>query len=606
MYENNKDIGWKKKNNNSSNGSYDDSLIKNQINILDKKIEDKQNELDVSINKIKMIAHRGFSSQAPENTIPSYELAGMKNYWGAECDVLETSDGHFVLMHDNTVDRTTNGTGSVYNMTLEQIKALTVDINADYNNVKVPTLEEYLICCKKYSLVPVIEIKLMIDLERFLNAIKEYDYENSCMVISFNNDVLKGLRALSKNIKLQTLNFVSIEECVEYDFDIDISISDITEELVKDAHNNGLKVNVWTVDDKQVMDNLINMNVDYITTNILTVPNQVTTSAINELKKNIDNTQSFIGGITTDGNTIKNDTIVGFENVKFCSGKGAQNSFPNNFRNTTDDYATVNRAFTNKLYPVGDNIEEIISVTIKQSGLDMITVVFFDENLNQLADLGWFTVGTKYTAPPNSKYCCLYVGSGGARFFDAHLDLLQQIEFVIEYSTQKENILATKSQTIIGSINELMNKFNSLGTRIDRIYELINNLHEEEEILEEEIISPTSLVYGRAPGGNIVYPTGYEAYPDDYRAYVPQQIFVEDGYKYEIITTSDICVTLHPFGEDNKRIKDYGWLSNGTSITPEDEVHYFIIYIKMTDESSIKDNEDHVLSTVKIVKSKVN
>jgi hypothetical protein len=123
---------------------------------------------------------------------------------------------------------------------------------------------------------------------------------------------------------------------------------------------------------------------------------------------------------------------------------------------------------------------------------------------------------------------------------------------------------------------------------------------------EEQVISPTSLVYGRAPTGEIVYPIAYNANPDDLRAYVPMQIFVEDGCKYEVITTSDICVTLHPFDEDNKRIQDLGWLSNGTTITPEDGVYYYIIYIKMSDESSVKDNEALVLSTVKIVKTKVN
>jgi glycerophosphoryl diester phosphodiesterase len=388
-----------------------------------------KDELDLSINKIKMIAHRGYSSQAPENTIPAYELAGMKNYWGAECDVLETSDGHFVLMHDDTVDRTTNGTGKVSSMTLEQIKALVVDINADYENVKVPTLEEYLICCKKYSLVPVIEIKTMNNLERFLNIIKEYDYENSCVIISFNNNILKELRALSKNIKIQTLSFVSIEECVEYDFDIDMAYSNTTEELVKNAHNNGLKVNIWTVNNKQVMDTFISMNVDYITTDTLTILNQVTAN----------------------------------------------------------------------------------------------------------------------------------------------------------------------------DINELVDKFNRLEVKIKRLYELMNESYEE-----EPVISPTSLVYGRAPTGEIVYPIAYNANPDDLRAYVPMQIFVEDGCKYEVITTSDICVTLHPFDKDNKRIQDLGWLSNGTTITPEDGVYYYIIYIKMSDESSVKDNEALVLSTVKIVKTKVN
>lgn len=386
-----------------------------------------KDDLGLSVNKIKMIAHRGFSSEAPENTIPAYELAGMKNYWGAECDILETSDNHFVLMHDNTVDRTTNGTGRVANMTLEQIKALTVNINADYNNVKVPTLEEYLICCKKYAMVPIIEIKAMKNIQNFVNIIRSYGYEDSCVVISFDNDSLKQLRSLSSVIKIQTLTFVSIEECLQYNFDIDMAYAKVTKDFIQTAHENGLKVNAWTVNDATIMDNLINMNMDYITTDNLMLPNQI-------------------------------DIADGFERLE---------------------------------------------------------------------------------------------------------------------------------------------------AEINRIYELINGSGEGEG--GEEIISLTSLVYGRASESPVIYPESYKTSEGDYtRAYCPEQIFVEEGYKYEVITTSDISITLHPFKENNERIEDYGWIPNGTSITPEDAVHYFIVYIKMTNGSSIKNNEDRVLSTVKIHKIKVN
>ena len=123
-------------------------------------------------NSVKMVAHRGFSSKAPENTLVAYKLAGMRGYWGAECDIQETSDGYFILMHDDTVDRTTNGTGSVADMTLEQIKALNVKIVPGYYE-KVPTLEEYLICCKEYNLVPVIEIKASINVANFIQIIRD-------------------------------------------------------------------------------------------------------------------------------------------------------------------------------------------------------------------------------------------------------------------------------------------------------------------------------------------------------------------------------------------------------------------------------------------------
>lgn len=65
-----------------------------------------------------LIAHRGASTLAPENSIPAFQLAGEYGYWGAECDVSVTKDGIWVLMHDTSVDRTTNGRGAVSSFTL--------------------------------------------------------------------------------------------------------------------------------------------------------------------------------------------------------------------------------------------------------------------------------------------------------------------------------------------------------------------------------------------------------------------------------------------------------------------------------------------------------
>ena len=71
--------------------------------------------------KIRMIAHRGLSSLAPENTLPAYELAGKYGYYGAECDIHETKDGEFVLLHDDTLERMTNGSGKPEHYLLDEL-----------------------------------------------------------------------------------------------------------------------------------------------------------------------------------------------------------------------------------------------------------------------------------------------------------------------------------------------------------------------------------------------------------------------------------------------------------------------------------------------------
>ena len=118
----------------------------------------------------KFIAHRGLSAEAPENTLRAFELAGQAGFWGAETDVRKTSDGHFILMHDATFNRMCGVNKKPEDLTLEEIRNLKIASGNNYSLYKndmlattVPTLEEYLQCCLKYNMVPVIEIKMSYD-----------------------------------------------------------------------------------------------------------------------------------------------------------------------------------------------------------------------------------------------------------------------------------------------------------------------------------------------------------------------------------------------------------------------------------------------------------
>ena len=75
-------------------------------------------------NKTKVWAHRGASGEAPENTLEAFELALKQGADGLELDVHISKDGHLIVMHDEQVDRTTNGTGQIRRMTLKELKAL--------------------------------------------------------------------------------------------------------------------------------------------------------------------------------------------------------------------------------------------------------------------------------------------------------------------------------------------------------------------------------------------------------------------------------------------------------------------------------------------------
>lgn len=235
-------------------------------------------QLNPSLNSVRYIAHRGLSQTAPENTVPAYVAAGVAGFWGAETDVQITSDGVWVLMHDLTVDRTTNGSGNVADLTYAQIQALTIDLFADYYpNTKVPTFEEYLVVCKKYGMVPVIELKEGIysasDYDSLVAHIKKYNFEEKCIVISGGLTYLQEIRTRSKRIVLHlvtTISDASIAAMLSLkNAGLTVLYTEATKVLIEQAHSNGIQVSVWTVNLHVDAKVAISNGVDYITTDRL-------------------------------------------------------------------------------------------------------------------------------------------------------------------------------------------------------------------------------------------------------------------------------------------------------------------------------------------------
>lgn len=224
----------------------------------------------------KFIAHRGATNYAPENTLPSYEVAGKQGFWGAECDIVCTKDMKWVLMHDSTVDRTTNGSGAVYNMTLDQVKKLNVDSGNNvflFPGLKVPTLEEYLKVCKKNKLVPVIEIKEGINnnYDSLISILKDNNIINNCIIISFDYNILKEIRKLDSDVEMQLLIAAPISpEIIKLVKELGkcgVDTSKPTKEGVNLAIANGVIVNCWLINDINMARNLEVMGVNQITSN---------------------------------------------------------------------------------------------------------------------------------------------------------------------------------------------------------------------------------------------------------------------------------------------------------------------------------------------------
>lgn len=173
----------------------------------------------LSNGKPHLIAHMGYHVAYPENSLPAFIQAGKLGYWGIETDVQQTSDGYYVLCHDITVDRTTNGSGTISSMTLAEVRALHL---IGYDDLKIPTLNEYLAICKHYGCVPFMEIKSTVPNNTtaygdLINAVKEFGYTNDFVFIGSKYSLV-NFRAVNDDVPFMPVfqNGVSSSFDIEY------------------------------------------------------------------------------------------------------------------------------------------------------------------------------------------------------------------------------------------------------------------------------------------------------------------------------------------------------------------------------------------------------
>ena len=224
-------------------------------------------------NEFRLIAHRGAyltGNEIPENSIKAFENAAKLGFWGIETDISETLDGEFVIMHDETVDRTTTGTGNIREMTFSQVRNLELTGASAGEILRVPTFKEYLLICKKYGTIPVIEIKNLDNVEGLFNEIKSMGFEEKCTVISFDRKKLIELRRLSEKIHIQFLDNIS-ENSINYVRSnkysaLNCGTAGLTEELIRYAHEQGVLIFTNTINDKETVVSHFNMLVDGVVT----------------------------------------------------------------------------------------------------------------------------------------------------------------------------------------------------------------------------------------------------------------------------------------------------------------------------------------------------
>lgn len=233
-------------------------------------------------HRVDTIAHRGASGYAPENTMAAFlEAVKMKADY-IEIDVQMTRDGHLVVIHDTTVDRTTDGTGEVGSFTLEEIRQLDAGsfFAPEFAGEPIPTFEEVLdefrgkvgilIELKAPELYPGMEERVAAALaERNMDKPKNH----KIIVQSFNFDAMKTFHELLPSVpvgvltsKEEDLTDEKLEKFSTYASYVNPTQKLVTKDLVERIHERDMRISVWTVRKPEEVKPLLEAGVDGIIT----------------------------------------------------------------------------------------------------------------------------------------------------------------------------------------------------------------------------------------------------------------------------------------------------------------------------------------------------
>lgn len=220
---------------------------------------------------ITVSGHRGCAGLEPENTLRAFRRAIELGVDTIEFDVRMTKDKQFVIIHDNKVDRTTNGKGFVRDFTLNEIRKL--DAGKGDN---IPTLEEAIDLLKDTKLTMTIEIKEPDTVDKILELIRKNKLENKVLIISFWHEVLKMIKEIEPKIKTgaiisgKPIDIISIVKNAKADR-VNLNCIYVDKKIVGECHKNNIQVTA-SANELSDIEKMIRAGVDTIDTNY---PNRV-------------------------------------------------------------------------------------------------------------------------------------------------------------------------------------------------------------------------------------------------------------------------------------------------------------------------------------------
>ena len=205
-------------------------------------------------------AYRGASAYAPENTLEAFQLAVDMEADGIELDVQLTRDGKLVVIHDETINRTSDGCGNVRDFTLEELKKLHFNKTCpEYKDAVIPTLEEVLQLIKPTGLKINIELKTGVFFyegieQKVVDLVKKYDMEDRIWYSSFNHYSVLKIKEWKPDAKAGLLYSDGIYEPSAYAKTLKVEALHPAlynlqyPQYIEKCREAGIAIHVWTVD----------------------------------------------------------------------------------------------------------------------------------------------------------------------------------------------------------------------------------------------------------------------------------------------------------------------------------------------------------------------
>ncbi len=235
------------------------------------------------VRTMEVTAHRGASVMYPENTMSAFVGAKKLNSDWIELDVQQTKDKMLVVMHDSNLKRTTGVNKNTWDVTYDEIRKLDAGsfFSSEFKDEKIPSLEEVIEFAKNNNIKLNIELKPTgheVDFEKsVVELVNKYDFASNCVVTSQAYEVLENVKKYDKNIKtvyVMSLAYGDITSLKDAD-SFSIEASSVTKTLVNKVHNSGKELYAWTVNTKESITDMINMNVDNIITDNITLAKEM-------------------------------------------------------------------------------------------------------------------------------------------------------------------------------------------------------------------------------------------------------------------------------------------------------------------------------------------